>query len=72
MSKPQYDREQPANFFKARIEEMIQNDRQVTLSEILSELGLRYGSLPHIIFDVLRYPKSCENIRRDQAQWTVT
>ncbi|GFX71618.1 histone-lysine N-methyltransferase SETMAR [Trichonephila clavipes] len=41
----------------ARIEEMIQNDRQVTLREILSELGLSYGRVQHIVSVVLRYSK---------------
>ncbi|GFV05224.1 hypothetical protein TNCV_224371 [Trichonephila clavipes] len=38
----------------ARIGEMIQNDRRVTLLEISSELGLSYGSMQHIVSDVLR------------------
>ncbi|GFT22286.1 hypothetical protein TNCV_3272881 [Trichonephila clavipes] len=37
--------------------EMIQNVRRETLSEISSELGLSYGSVQHIVFDVLRYSK---------------
>ncbi|GFV50738.1 hypothetical protein TNCV_2213991 [Trichonephila clavipes] len=32
--KPQYGKEQPAKFFKARIEEMIQNDQRVTLEDV--------------------------------------
>ncbi|GFW85502.1 hypothetical protein TNCV_145471 [Trichonephila clavipes] len=56
--KPQYGREQPAKFFTARIEEMIQNDRWVNLSEISSELGLSYDSVQHIVSDVLRYSKN--------------
>ncbi|GFW46233.1 histone-lysine N-methyltransferase SETMAR [Trichonephila clavipes] len=55
----------------ARVEEMIQNDRRITLSEISSELRLSYGSVQHIVSDVLRcdIPRQCcENIRRDLAQ----
>ncbi|GFX48062.1 hypothetical protein TNCV_4113971 [Trichonephila clavipes] len=37
----------------ARIEEMIQNYRRLILSEITSELGLSYGSVRHIVSDVL-------------------
>ncbi|GFX38060.1 histone-lysine N-methyltransferase SETMAR [Trichonephila clavipes] len=57
----------------ARIEEMIQNYRRVNLHEILSELGLSYGTVQHIVSDVLRYSKAiCEIIRGDLAQWTGT
>ncbi|GFY34714.1 hypothetical protein TNCV_4701951 [Trichonephila clavipes] len=42
----------------ARIGEMIQKDRRVTLPEIFSEVGLNYGSLEHIVSDVLRFPKT--------------
>ncbi|GFT28830.1 hypothetical protein TNCV_3585461 [Trichonephila clavipes] len=42
----------------ARIGEMIQNDRRVTVGEIPSELGLSYGSVQHIVSDVLRYSKT--------------
>ncbi|GFW44596.1 hypothetical protein TNCV_4481421 [Trichonephila clavipes] len=42
----------------AGIAEMIQNDRRVTLSKISSELGLSYGSVQHIISDVLQYSKT--------------
>ncbi|GFT98952.1 uncharacterized protein TNCV_3793431 [Trichonephila clavipes] len=42
-----------------RIGCMIQNDRRVKrLREASSELGLSYGTLQHIVFDVLRYPKT--------------
>ncbi|GFT09966.1 hypothetical protein TNCV_1114301 [Trichonephila clavipes] len=41
-----------------RIEEMIHNDHRVTLREISSELGLSYGSVQHIVSDVLRYSKT--------------
>ncbi|GFW16853.1 hypothetical protein TNCV_2759811 [Trichonephila clavipes] len=41
----------------ARIGELIQNDRRVTLLEISSELGLSYNNLQHIVSDVLRYSK---------------
>ncbi|GIY78641.1 histone-lysine N-methyltransferase SETMAR [Caerostris darwini] len=43
----------------ARVEEMIQNDRRVTLREILSELGLNFGNVQHIVSDVLLYSKVC-------------
>ncbi|GFT95284.1 hypothetical protein TNCV_3325911 [Trichonephila clavipes] len=70
--KLQYGRELPAKIFKARIEEMIQNDQRVTLSEISPELGLSYGCVQHIVFlmgcDILR--QCCENILRDLALWT--
>ncbi|GFV83575.1 uncharacterized protein TNCV_5120651 [Trichonephila clavipes] len=61
--KPQYGRERPAKFSTteintARIEEIIQNDRWVTLREISSELGLSYNSVQHIVSDVLRYSKT--------------
>ncbi|GFV06255.1 hypothetical protein TNCV_4589141 [Trichonephila clavipes] len=42
----------------ARVQEMIQNDQQVTLSEISSELGLSYGRVQHIVSNVLRYSKT--------------
>ncbi|GFY34161.1 uncharacterized protein TNCV_2504641 [Trichonephila clavipes] len=42
----------------ARTGEMIQNARRVTLREISSELGLRYGSVQHIVSDVLQYSKT--------------
>ncbi|GFX36322.1 histone-lysine N-methyltransferase SETMAR [Trichonephila clavipes] len=42
----------------ARIGEMIQNDRRITLREISSELRLSYGRVEHIISDVLRYSKT--------------
>ncbi|GFX94511.1 uncharacterized protein TNCV_3087401 [Trichonephila clavipes] len=42
----------------ARIEEMIQNSRWVTFSEISSELQLSFGSVHHIVCDVLRYSKT--------------
>ncbi|GFU60687.1 hypothetical protein TNCV_2754471 [Trichonephila clavipes] len=41
----------------ARIE-TIQNDRWVTLSKISLELGLSYGSVQHIVSDVLRCSKT--------------
>ncbi|GFW74078.1 uncharacterized protein TNCV_4176251 [Trichonephila clavipes] len=61
--KPQYDWERPAKFFNGRnlhgtIGEMIQNDGRVTLREISSELGLSYGSVHHIVSNVLRYSKT--------------
>ncbi|GFW14737.1 hypothetical protein TNCV_1562001 [Trichonephila clavipes] len=39
----------------ARIGEMLQNGRWVTLREISSELGQSYGSVQHIVSDVLPY-----------------
>ncbi|GFT67170.1 hypothetical protein TNCV_783231 [Trichonephila clavipes] len=56
--QPQYGRERPTKFFTARIEEMIQNNRWVILSEISSELGLRYGSVQQVISDELRHFKT--------------
>ncbi|GIY52925.1 hypothetical protein CEXT_430041 [Caerostris extrusa] len=64
MSKIAMWQERPGKFFNdrnqpARVEEVIQNDRRVTLREISLELGLRFGSLQHIISDVLRHFKVC-------------
>ncbi|GFV90366.1 hypothetical protein TNCV_4380811 [Trichonephila clavipes] len=42
----------------ARIGEMMQNNRRVTLREISSELRLSYGSVQHIDSDALRYSKT--------------
>lgn len=42
-----------------RVEEIIQNDRRVTVHTIASELGLSYGTLQHIISDMLQYSKVC-------------
>ncbi|GFW97103.1 hypothetical protein TNCV_2697251 [Trichonephila clavipes] len=42
----------------ARIGEMIQNARRLTLCEISSELALSYGTVQHIVSDVLRYSKT--------------
>ncbi|GFW14903.1 hypothetical protein TNCV_1563651 [Trichonephila clavipes] len=39
----------------ARIGKMIQKDQWVTLRAISSELGLSYGSVQHIVSDMLRY-----------------
>ncbi|GFT19855.1 hypothetical protein TNCV_4993011 [Trichonephila clavipes] len=38
----------------ARIEEMIQNNRRVTLREISSEVELSYGSVQHIVSVIFR------------------
>ncbi|GIY82216.1 histone-lysine N-methyltransferase SETMAR [Caerostris darwini] len=43
----------------ARVEEMIQIDLRATLREISSELRLSFGSVQHIVSDVLRYSKVC-------------
>ncbi|PRD23604.1 UNVERIFIED_CONTAM: hypothetical protein NCL1_45931 [Trichonephila clavipes] len=62
--KPQHDRgsgrpsSSTTEITRARNGEMIQNNRRVTLSEISSELGLSYGSVQHIVSDVLRYSKT--------------
>ncbi|GFX05584.1 uncharacterized protein TNCV_3434881 [Trichonephila clavipes] len=56
--KLQYDRKLPVKFFNDRFGEMIQNDQRVTLREILSELGLSYDSVQHIVSEVLRYSKT--------------
>ncbi|GFW17879.1 uncharacterized protein TNCV_1134791 [Trichonephila clavipes] len=42
----------------AGIGEMIQNDRRVNLLEISSDLGLSYGSVQHVVSDVLGYSKT--------------
>ncbi|GFT71180.1 histone-lysine N-methyltransferase SETMAR [Trichonephila clavipes] len=47
----------PAEINTARIEEIIQNDRRVTLSEISH---LSYGSVQHIVSDVLRYSETVQ------------
>ncbi|GFV08413.1 histone-lysine N-methyltransferase SETMAR [Trichonephila clavipes] len=56
--KPQYGRERPAKINPeintAQIEEMILNNRRVTLSVIPSELELSYGSVQHIVSDELQ------------------
>ncbi|GFU37382.1 hypothetical protein TNCV_4273561 [Trichonephila clavipes] len=55
----------------ARIGEIIQNDRWITLSEISSVLGLSYGSISFLMCcDISR--QCCEIIRRDRAQWRGT
>ncbi|GFU64467.1 histone-lysine N-methyltransferase SETMAR [Trichonephila clavipes] len=56
--KLQYGRERTAKSFTEQIDEMIQNNRRVTLREISSELRLSYGSVQHTISDVLRYSNS--------------
>ncbi|GFW01984.1 histone-lysine N-methyltransferase SETMAR [Trichonephila clavipes] len=48
-------REPPSKFFKAQIEEVILNDRRITLNEISSELVRSYGSLQHIVSEVPWY-----------------
>lgn len=42
-----------------RVDEMIQNDRRVTVRAITAELGLSYGTVQRIVTDVLRYSKVC-------------
>lgn len=42
-----------------QVEEIIQNDRRVTLREILSTLGLTYGSMQRVVSDALQYSKVC-------------
>ncbi|GFS86866.1 histone-lysine N-methyltransferase SETMAR [Nephila pilipes] len=41
----------------ARVEEIIQRDRRVTVREIASELDLSYGNVQRIVTDELRYSK---------------
>ncbi|GFT62976.1 histone-lysine N-methyltransferase SETMAR [Nephila pilipes] len=43
----------------ARVEEIIQRDRRVTVREIASELDLSYGNVQRIVTDELRYSKVC-------------
>ncbi|GFT04012.1 histone-lysine N-methyltransferase SETMAR [Nephila pilipes] len=43
----------------ARVEEIIQRDRRVTVCEIASELDLSYGNVQRIVTDELRYSKVC-------------
>ncbi|XP_035216035.1 uncharacterized protein LOC118189495 [Stegodyphus dumicola] len=43
----------------ARVEEIIQRDRRVTVREICSELDLSYGNVQRIVTDELRYSKVC-------------
>ncbi|GFT41148.1 histone-lysine N-methyltransferase SETMAR [Nephila pilipes] len=42
----------------ARVEEIIQMDRRVTVLEIASELDLNYGNVQRIVTDELRYSKT--------------
>ncbi|GFX14463.1 hypothetical protein TNCV_1616461 [Trichonephila clavipes] len=53
-----YGSERPPCSSMHEIEEMIQNDQRVILSEISSDLRLSYGTMQHIISDVLRYSKT--------------
>ncbi|GFT52750.1 histone-lysine N-methyltransferase SETMAR [Trichonephila clavipes] len=58
----QYGGQRQAEFSNDRnrhrtIEEMIQNVRRVTLSEISSELALSYGSVQRVVSEVLQYSK---------------
>ncbi|XP_035208133.1 uncharacterized protein LOC118182851 [Stegodyphus dumicola] len=43
----------------ARVEEIIQRDRRVTVREIALELDLSYGNVQRIVSDELRYSKVC-------------
>ncbi|GFU22986.1 histone-lysine N-methyltransferase SETMAR [Nephila pilipes] len=43
----------------ARVVEIIQRDRRLTVREIASELGLSYGNVQCIVTDELRYSKVC-------------
>ncbi|GFT17103.1 histone-lysine N-methyltransferase SETMAR [Nephila pilipes] len=43
----------------ARVEEIIQRDRRVTVREIASELDLSYDNVQRIVTDELRYSKVC-------------
>ncbi|GFS71668.1 hypothetical protein TNCV_4270601 [Trichonephila clavipes] len=53
MSRSSRPSSSTAEINTARIEEKIQNDRWGCLSEISSELVLSYGSVQHIVLDVL-------------------
>ncbi|GFT55002.1 histone-lysine N-methyltransferase SETMAR [Nephila pilipes] len=41
----------------ARVEEIIQRDRRVTVPDIASELEMSYGNVQRIVTDELRYSK---------------
>ncbi|GFS52909.1 histone-lysine N-methyltransferase SETMAR [Nephila pilipes] len=41
----------------ARVEEIIQRDRRITVREIASELDLSYGNVQRIVADEVRYSK---------------
>ena len=43
----------------ARVEEIIQRDRRVTVCEIASEVDVSYGNVQRIVTDELRYSKVC-------------
>ncbi|GFT48314.1 histone-lysine N-methyltransferase SETMAR [Nephila pilipes] len=43
----------------ARVEEIFQRDRRVTVRKIASKLDLSYGNIQHIVTDELRYSKVC-------------
>ncbi|GFT47978.1 histone-lysine N-methyltransferase SETMAR [Nephila pilipes] len=47
----------------ARVEEIIQRDRRVTVRETASELDLSYGNVQRIVTDELRYSKSDTHYR---------
>ncbi|GFW62368.1 hypothetical protein TNCV_290421 [Trichonephila clavipes] len=42
------------------IAQMIEKDLRVTLRELPSEVGLSYGSVQHIVFDLLQYSKTVQ------------
>ncbi|GFS81889.1 histone-lysine N-methyltransferase SETMAR [Nephila pilipes] len=46
----------------ARVEEIIQRDRRVTVREIASELDLSYGNVQRIVTAELRYSKVCVHL----------
>ncbi|GFX89608.1 hypothetical protein TNCV_73011 [Trichonephila clavipes] len=48
----------PTEIYMVRLEEMIQNDRWLTLRENSSELGLSYGSMQFIVSHVMRYSRT--------------
>ncbi|GFU22156.1 histone-lysine N-methyltransferase SETMAR [Nephila pilipes] len=52
--RPSFSR---TNINTARVEEIIQRDRRVTVRKIASELDLSYGNVQRIITDELRYSK---------------
>ncbi|GFX86962.1 hypothetical protein TNCV_1530511 [Trichonephila clavipes] len=75
--KPQYGGEGPAKFFndrnqQCRVEEVIQNDRRITLRKISSQPGLSYGRVQCIFFEVLRYSKRGQTINEDRYCVTLT
>src|ERR1043166_8304979 len=43
----------------ARVEELIQDNRRITIRHMTEELGMSFGSVRHILHDILQYRKVC-------------